>query len=303
MKQSVLAISERVKKMFKAGGLWMVAVNPLPNPDNGMVCAWAGSSAVPIASNWLLTANTFHFPGVVIPLTAPINALCDYQNYPVVEAIPHPLHADLILLRIANSHSLPVWHRPRWSVIQGSEVLLAGWGWRYQPGQPWYNANGQQYTYREELWGTNRVLDMFGGGVRLSYSAPTDPEATVHEAAPAINDSGGGMFTRDPSGEIFLEGIMTNVTHPGDSSPYFNTNYGSMISVLGLTPYFQDWIFSHVRYERLEADWNEDGRIDHGDIYAFLASYFQHEADFNDDGSTSPDDLFAFLAAWLGGGS
>ena len=125
-----------------------------------------------------------------------------------------------------------------------------------------------------------------------------EEDATPHEAAPAINDSGGGMFTQDANGEIFLEGVMTNVTHPGDSSPFLNTNYGSMIYVLGLNPAQLDWIDDHVSLS-LFSDWNNDGQIDTVDIFSFLSSWHAFDADINEDGVTDLRDLFDFLNYWF----
>ncbi len=45
-------------------------------------------------------------------------------------------------------------------------------------------------------------------------------------------------------------------------------------------------------------DWNNDGRIQQADLYAFLNSYFAGHGDFNGDGVTNGADLMEFIACF-----
>lgn len=51
------------------------------------------------------------------------------------------------------------------------------------------------------------------------------------------------------------------------------------------------------------ADFNNDGTLDHQDIFAFLNAWFANtiNADFNNDGVVTVQDIFAFLSAWHAG--
>ena len=51
------------------------------------------------------------------------------------------------------------------------------------------------------------------------------------------------------------------------------------------------------------ADFNSDGTVNVGDIFAFLKAWFARDprADFNHVGGVSVQDIFDFLAAWFGG--
>lgn len=48
-------------------------------------------------------------------------------------------------------------------------------------------------------------------------------------------------------------------------------------------------------------DWNQDGRVDSQDFFAFVAAFFAGQGDFNGDGVTDSNDLFEFVTAFVGG--
>jgi hypothetical protein len=96
----------------------VVSGDPLPNPVNGWVGYFRGSSCVAVGAHWFVTArHTGDGAGQAIYMRG--------QVYNVVETIPHPVY-DVQLLRVAEE--LPDFHRLASNVGLGDPCVLGGWG-------------------------------------------------------------------------------------------------------------------------------------------------------------------------------
>jgi hypothetical protein len=180
----------------------------MPEPTNGYVGAWNGSSAVCIAPNWIISAK--HVGGAVGQYFTMRG-----QQYRAVEIQTHATQ-DVQLIRVAET--LPGYHALATGVEAGDLAILGGWG-RTNGVQL---SNGYDWTGpRRETWGAN-IIEAVGSQIMIRFDNPTSPSAVPHEATFAINDSGAGLFIVGPDGSLQLAGIAVSVTGFGQSA------YGSL---------------------------------------------------------------------------
>ncbi len=229
-----------------AASALIVDGSAMPRPHNGFIGAWAGSSAVPIAQRWIITAQ--HVGGVAGGAFSMQGSL--YTSDLVVR---HPTD-DLMLVRVTSD--LPAWHglatlpapitanasnaaNPRVetsALVAMPTVVLAGVG--RTNGAP-HAAGGWDWTGpAAETWGQNSLLGVFNSllGTRFDLNSP---EAIAHEASYAVNDSGGAMLLPFADGSLRLIGVAVG------ASPFGYTMQGSMGYALNLAP-FIPWIESVV---------------------------------------------------------
>lgn len=268
----VRGVFSRIKQNL----FWIVVVNPL-NFTDGYVGDWNGSSCVAIAPNWCASAlHTWGGAGSSLNFK--------YQSYQVTEVIPHPL-ADLQLIHFTPA--VPHWHPVRSTIRPGDEIIIAGFGRVAMPGEAWHFP-------RQELWGTNRAEGVGGsptvqGFITFNYSSPTSETATEHEASLAMNDSGGGIFSRGADGTYYLEAIHNGTTAAGVSN-FGALNYSVNLAALA------DWTYDNSSGR---SDWNRDGQVTLQDLFDFQAQWLAGTGDFNRDGMTTQGDLFDFLDDWF----
>lgn len=220
---------------------------PMPRPENGFIGSWNGSSAVPIAPRWVLSAQ--HVGGVP-------NVTFSMQGFSYVAdlVVRHPTD-DLQLIRVSSD--LPGWHgvatlptpitgntsspttNPRLetgALVANTAVVLAGMG--RTNGVPIPGGGWDWTGPARETWGENILVGVFNSllGARFDLNAP---ESLSYEASYALNDSGGGMFLPFADGSLRLIGVAVG------TSPFGRTIPGSMAYALNLAP-FIPWIESVV---------------------------------------------------------
>lgn len=216
----------------------IVAGSAMPRPENGFIGSWNGSSGVPIARRWVVSAQ--HVGGV-----APSAFIMQGSSYTADLVVRHPTD-DLQLIRVVDD--MPGWHglaslagpitgstsgpitNPRLETaasISNTPVILAGMG--RTNGVPLPGGGWDWTGPVRETWGENLLVGLFNSlvGARFDLSAP---ESSVYESSYASNDSGGGMFLPFADGSYRLIGVAVG------TSPFGRTIHGSMAYALNLAP-------------------------------------------------------------------
>jgi hypothetical protein len=211
----------------------ILAERPIDEYEQHAVGDYNGSTAIPIAARWCITA-AHTWTGTVVRI--------NHEEYKVLERVQHPW-ADLALLRV--DRKLPRWYPPRKSGVNepSAESLMLGFGRTGVVGGPWGFP-------RLPLVGTNRV-ELVGTWVASTFDADGGP----HEAQFAENDSGGGWVV---NGE--LAAVAVSVSRSGRSE-FGDASYG-----IALWPHIE-WI----EYHTLDED--GDGDVDVDDIFSFLDTW------------------------------
>ncbi len=204
----------------------IVSGNPMAKPQNSFVGKWNGSSAVAIGSKWIVTArhnggnlNTKFKMGGVFYTTS---------------AIFNHSSADIAVVRL--NETLPGWHNIT-NVTAAQPIVIGGMGRiagdTLRDGFYWSGPNA-------ETWGANRVEWAVGDFIAFDWDlSGTGPGALTgavpHEAAFALNDSGGGVFVAQSNGTLALAGIGVGVSEAN------MTRNGSWSYAVNLNPYL-NWI-------------------------------------------------------------
>lgn len=246
-----------------------------PPPSNGWVGNWFGSSGVPVAPNWVLSAR--HVGGAVGNMFV-IRGV----QYQALEIRHHPT-LDLQLIRVAGQ--LPGWHQIAPQQAAGTEVVLGGCGATTQfpllggLGWDWSGSPG-------EAWGRNRI-QVSAEMLRVRFDAPGASGWVLQEATFAIHDSGAGLFVAGPGGQLLLAGTAVSVSGAGASE------YGSSCYCVSLHT-AQSWITSVIGSVSPPSNCN---------LFAYLLSWFERSpsADYNGNGTVDVTDLFDYLTAWFQG--
>ncbi len=257
-----------------ATGVVVTNFNTIAPPTNGWVGNWYGSSAVPVAPNWVLSAR--HVGGAV-----GASFWMRGQTYQAAEIREHPV-LDLQLVRLATP--VPGWHSIADQPAVGTPVLLGGVGATTAaplPGNLGWDWNGPHV----ETWGTNAIATT-GTVLRVRFDAPGGG-GDSHESTFAMNDSGAGLFVVGGGGQLQLAGTAVSVTG-GGSSLYGASSYCVNLSTA------RDWITSITGVP-------DAPQI--GDIFEFLTLWFARSpaADVDQNGTINVADIFVFLAAWFAG--
>ncbi len=199
-----------------------------PEPANGFVGQWNGSSAVAIAPNWIVTAAHTNF-------RSNANFRMDGVVY---TPITHHIHPTMDVMVIQVNGTFPGYHDISDTIPDpGQEVILGGYGL----GRGTDIGDGYIWDLpREERWATNTIT-FNGASLLMQFDAPGSANHTLYEGAFANNDSGGGVFT-DRGDALVLEGIATSVT-----GVFGQSNYGTYSVALSLAP-LRDWIYSTIGF-------------------------------------------------------
>lgn len=190
-----------------APALAVVSANrdEMTRPEHGWVGRWNGSSAVPIAEHWFITAK--HVGGLVNG-----SITIRGEHYVAAEIVQHPSY-DLMLVRTVQP--MPGWHELADAdlIASGNLCVIAGYGAvagdELADGYTWSGV-------RRETWGAN-IIESAGFLLAISFTNPASPIAVPHESIFAVNDSGGGMFVVDSDGGLRLAGVAVSVTGWGAS--------------------------------------------------------------------------------------
>lgn len=202
-----------------------VVVEGGSSPVTGLVGWWNGASGVPVAPNWIISARHVGGGEGTIFVMGGVRYTADL-------VIGHPTQ-DVLLARLTEP--LPAWHRLAPLASAGQEVVLGGMGFR----EGAFLGNGWSWGASGEAWGSNR-LDGVGARMMITFDAPGSAAATEGESIFTQQDSGGGVFTLGPSGELELAGIAVSV-----SGPFGSSLYGSRAYAVNLEP-LHAWILSHI---------------------------------------------------------
>lgn len=207
-----LACTLAIATAQRADALVVTGLDPMPTPDNGWVGNLAGSSAVPVGPDWILSARH---------VGAQVGTWFILRNeyYQVVELRPHP-SMDLVLARV--NRPLPGWHEIAENIALGDPVILGGHGVtgaQELPAGAGYDWNGP----RVETWGAN-VLEQEGFFLGVRFDSPAHPDSVPYESLFAVNDSGGGLFVVAADGSLQLAGVAVSVTGFG-SARFGNTGF------------------------------------------------------------------------------
>lgn len=200
-----------------AYGIVSADYDDMDRPADGWIGKWNGSSAVPIAEHWFITAK--HVGGTV-NATIAIRGV----TYRAAEIVQHPTY-DLMLVRTVEA--MPGWHELAETemVEAGNPCILAGWGvtagTQLSNGYQWNGA-------RRETWGAN-TIDVAGFLLSINFSQPGSDQAVAHESTYAVNDSGGALFVHDGDGNLRLAGVAVSVSNWG-SSLWGNSAYAVNVS-------------------------------------------------------------------------
>lgn len=164
----------------------ILAKTPLPDSDQHAIGDYAGSTCIPIAPRWFVTADHVGYSNTIF-----LGRNRDAYN--VVERIKHPF-SELTLLRV--DRNVPRWYPPR-RTPGGAEddCIMLGYGQTAAVGEPWGFP-------RQPLAGTNK-LNSVGNWAASNFSEDGGP----HEAQFAMNDSGGGWveaYTIDANGDGYV---------------------------------------------------------------------------------------------------
>jgi hypothetical protein len=262
----------------------MISINPIMKFP-GCIAEFNGSTAVPIAPNWAITAaHVGGGPGSRFAWVPSQEAsLFDTEAGPgwwardadVHDVIRHPT-ADLALIRIDGTRMNQYQRLHRGRLAANARCVMAGYGRGGLPGSvPAFP--------RLPKWGTNvwSPAGFFGWAVSR-FSDPQDPATTPNEAQFTLNDSGGGVFVPGPGGVLELAAIAVSSN---------GTDYGANSYALMLEP-FLPWIDETIG---LEADLNADGEVTPDDLQVYLSRYFAGMGDINGDGRSTVQDLFDYL--------
>jgi hypothetical protein len=216
-----LAFAPRVNAVVVSG------MDPLPNPSNGYVGTFNGSSCVAVGKHWFISAK--HVAGNVGQ-----SIIMRGVWYNVLEIRAHPLY-DVQLLRVGEE--LPGHHRLANAPAYGDTAFLAGYGVTAAaalPNDGGYDWNGP----RQETWGAN-VIEGEGSLLTVRFDKPSDTAAVPHEAIFAVNDSGGGLFTLGADGSYELAGIAVSVFGFG-SAQWYNSAFALNVTL------YRNWMMPIV---------------------------------------------------------
>lgn len=244
----------------------MITSNPHPE-QLGVVLDYNGSTAVPIASEWAITAAHTGIAEVVNQ---------DGVANPILIRVASP-SADLALLRVENRFTRwhPVCRRPL--ATSGEACIMAGYG---QVGP----AGGPIGFPRLPRWGTNYARPAWFGMLATTFDDA--PFGGFYEAQFVMNDSGGGVFLQGPNAELELAGVAVQST---------GWHYGASSYSVALSNHLA-WIDALV----MDPDLDGDGVVADADFWDFLTRFHARRAgaDFNNDGRTTVQDIFDFLFWW-----
>jgi hypothetical protein len=200
----------------------VVTGSAMPRPANSYVGKWNGSSAVAIGPNWIVTAR---HNGGNLNTKFKLNGV-----YYTTSAIFSHASADIAVVRL--NEDLPGWHAIT-NVAAAQLVVVGGMGRvageSLRDGYWWSGPNA-------ETWGANRVDWAAGDFIAFDWDlSGTGPGvmtgAVAHEAAFALNDSGGGVFVQQANGSFAVAGIAIGVSEAN------LTRHGSWSYALNLNSY------------------------------------------------------------------
>lgn len=211
----------------------VIAPTEMTKPAGAHIALWNGSSAVPIAPTWLISAK--HVGGTT-------SSFCymSGRQYYALEVINHPT-MDLTLIRV--SEEMPGWQ----SVADpdhlsaGIPCVMAGYGVSRGTAMP-NNAGWHWDGPNKETWASN-TLESGSGLLWIDFDRPGNADATAFEGMYANNDSGGGLMVYDEHGDLRLAGVAVSVTNWG-SAPYQAAAFCLNVTAL------HNWILPKVDPER-----------------------------------------------------
>lgn len=183
--------------------------------------------------------------------------------------------SDLIAYRIHAAPRLSLLPIARRSPPPGTPVWMLGQG--FDRGEPsfWTDPDGIRHPgfagspTRTMRWGTNRIeaeatgIEKNGVWTRViatTFSPPSDPDTTRHEAQAAVGDSGGALFVLEGN-RFALAGVL--ILRTQDSrQPEAMTLYRNQTVAADLS-YYRDQLIALVRPDCSdEIDNDDDGDID-----------------------------------------
>lgn len=210
-----------------AGAVVCANGDEMSAPSDGFVGNWNGSSGVAIAPHWLITAK--HVGGSVNGFFA-LKGI----NYRAVQIVQHPT-MDIQLVRVAEE--MPGYNEMAdpLDITHDIPCVLGGWG--VTAGTP--IADGWNWSNtRKETWGAN-MIDSGGPLLAIALDNPSGNRAVPHESLFGVNDSGGGLFIYDSSGDLVLAGVAVSVTGWG-SSRFGNAAFAINVAEM------RNWIMPYV---------------------------------------------------------
>lgn len=267
---------------LKKSALFLVVANPLPQ-DVGSIGYWNGSTAVPIARNWAITAK--HTGGGVGS-----DLVLEGATRTVLETISQPdIGQDLMLIRFQQP--VTIWYEIKSTLKVGDPIMMGGNGRTAVPGGPW------EFPL-DERWGTNK-LSSDSLWLAATYDAPTSNNATPNECMVALNDSGGGFFSVENGKPKYLEGLIASLY----GQRYGYATYGDVAYAYKLDPH-KAWIYSKIPAENLlhyaVSDFDQNGVVSIDDLFKYLNAWFSKDLRCDIDKNLVVDlnDFFKFLNLW-----
>ena len=177
---------------------------------------------------------------------------------------PKAEFADLLLFRIDEDPGLPSLSMATASPIVGERVLLIASGTSRGERFSAYPKGSEPldgFTWESDQtrrWGTNRVeapprllphRETNTMAFPMAFDRIEEPGGTRYEAAGALGDSGGALFShkdpRDPNSDWVLSGIIFSVTSRGSGLQRI-TFYNDLTWAADLS-YYRDQIMKHMR--------------------------------------------------------